>query len=752
MNMNNKLSKKMNINNKLSKKINKLKRKNTVNIRKRKIINLKGGSLLTRPGPKNSNSNITIDQFNKIIDEISTKIYFDTGYSNHTFINNNKITSIDVFMNKLLTYKNNKKYIGLYNSLYNFYNVLKEFQNFFSNNEDIIKTVKVESNFDIVSKHMNIINKNIEEIDNPKLQTLNTSHTPTEEPHNVVTKRVLPQKPKTKKAPESPEAPEAPEAPKAPKAPKEPAKLVKPHKHTLPTRPPSEKIIIGPKSVKLSNLTKSEAVIVKSVSAKDSQEKGIIDNLGLILPTFTAQHNSETDFEYNTTTLEPELIKKLKELKKKDKNPNSSNSGRELINISKTNYTPLYNVGASCYLNSVIQLLFAIPEFKDIIRHFKLDPRLENKEIIALKILVEYFEGGNKYVPGRILNIDDIREQLLTNTSTSRNENEVIAFQLKEKTIYNQLYLTPGRKYYQEDATELITMKLFPFIDKDVNNIFGYLYDEQITCPNGNKYIREKTNPPHFEKTLQIDIYDENDKNELIRILQILSKFKNSLEEKKIQISKEINKRLNQNLDVQNQLDESINIQALINNENVINNKNSLATNKNSLATNKNLLKNFLNNHKTLILQTYINKLYDEEQYTRENNFKSDTCITSDNPEGYALSHKITKFITTKYLIIYVKRFIYIDARITYKIKWKIDPNIIITMNGDKLYKLKSCIIHVGSSIASGHYIYLNFDQDGNPMHIIDDYRVYKYDGDRVSDHDYKRSGYVYLYELIEDI
>ena len=68
------------------------------------------------------------------------------------------------------------------------------------------------------------------------------------------------------------------------------------------------------------------------------------------------------------------------------------------------------------------------------------------------------------------------------------------------------------------------------------------------------------------------------------------------------------------------------------------------------------------------------------------------------------------------------------------------------------IYKLKCCIIHIGVSPRVGHYIFLNFDHEGKPLHIIDDSNVYAYNGDTTNpnpnpNHNYKKNGYVFLYE-----
>jgi hypothetical protein len=397
----------------------------------------------------------------------------------------------------------------------------------------------------------------------------------------------------------------------------------------------------------------------------------------------------------------PELPK-LHKLPSKQKLPSrpsreSINSVNELIppsiirkyslpNAKDTNYTPLDNVGNSCYMNSAIQLLFAIPDFRQIIKEQVSD----SNEIDALKLLVEYFEGGHEYVRGNILDIDDIKKKLSAFINSSNNNNMRKAKQisleskLKNQTIYNKLYLDP--KYGQIDTNEFILRKIFGSIDKNplFNELFGFRPDEEIICNNGfkSKIIHP---PEHYEKTIQIELYNEVEKQDLIEL--IINKFN-------------------------------------------------------------------INNFKTLNLQDCINQLYNPEFYSDDN--QPNRC--KDRGSLFGNSKRIVNYNTKKYIIFYIRRFLsykksnesVTDPTHTQKLNFELDPNAVINIDKDiKAYKLKSCIIHIGKTSNSGHYIYLNFDEHGRPLHIIDDGRVYPYDGEKNNDHNYK-TGLIYLYELIE--
>jgi ubiquitin C-terminal hydrolase len=364
-------------------------------------------------------------------------------------------------------------------------------------------------------------------------------------------------------------------------------------------------------------------------------------DIQLIPPTIYVSNpvSNTNNIVYNTSLLSPSEIQQIKKLNlhnKTQKEMEFNTTGRKLIPINQTHYTTFTNVGNSCYLNSALQFLFAIPEIKQIIEQH---PSNSN-QINALKLLLHFYETN----PGKILYIDDDEE---------KNRNQ---------TIYNQLFA--GKKYSQMDVTEFFLLKIFPFIETDpifIDN-FSFMPREEITCINNTKKEKNFLNQGQYDKTLQIEL----------------------------------------------------------NNETAVNQD----------------------------LQYYIHRKYDNEEYDIKQNAKLEICETQDNPNGYAKSHKIISFNTNRYIIIYIKRFLYIDRHNSIKLNTKILPNPLIYIDpNEKEYKLKSCIIHIGTSIKGGHYIYLNFDNEGNPLHIIDDSVVYDYDGRTNETHNYITNGYIYLYE-----
>jgi uncharacterized UBP type Zn finger protein len=255
---------------------------------------------------------------------------------------------------------------------------------------------------------------------------------------------------------------------------------------------------------------------------------------------------------------------------------------------------------------------------------------------------------------------------------------------LKNQTIYNKLYLDP--KYGQIDTNEFILRKIFSSIDKNpfFNELFGFRPDEEIIC-NDESTSKIIIPPEHYEKTIQIELYNEIEKRDLIELI----------------------------------------------------------------------INNFdINNFKTLNLQDCIKQSYTPEFYSDDN--QPNRC--KDRGSSFGNSKRIVNYNTKKYIIFYIRRFLsykkpdesFTDPIHTQKLNFELDPNAVINIDTDlKAYKLKSCIIHIGQTSNSGHYIYLNFDDHGRPLHIIDDGNVYPYDGKDNIYHNYK-TGLIYLYELIE--
>ena len=98
-------------------------------------------------------------------------------------------------------------------------------------------------------------------------------------------------------------------------------------------------------------------------------------------------------------------------------------------------------------------------------------------------------------------------------------------------------------------------------------------------------------------------------------------------------------------------------------------------------------------------------------------------------------------------LLIQLKRFTFISK--VEKLFNNITPNKEIIIDSIK-FKLKGCILHVdGIDTNEGHYIYLVFDENGDPDKIIDDKRVENHANSKYKNH-YLKNGYIYYYRLVE--
>lgn len=407
--------------------------------------------------------------------------------------------------------------------------------------------------------------------------------------------------------------------------------------------------------------------------------------------------------------------------------------GRNIIVAdASNNYTPLYNVDNSCYLNSVLQMLFSIPDVKDFIKNNDLP--VNNGIINSMKILVEYFydgrEGhnGREYKAGQILNIDD---------KPRIPELPVLP------TIYDQIYnkYSHSDPYTVNDVFEYINY-LFNAIT-GLDNIMNFTSTELRTCKNHRAYYEENLS----ENILSIPISNKEYQDEFItyrRRLKSIYTTPTSNEIKQITNPEEANKQT-QNLHGRDTLiqDELINFL-----QNPLQNQRPRKYQK------------YLQNQQEqqITLQDCINKSFAAEIYDLEQDARSVKCGKDLNGSGLPLEkHQIKSYTTKKFIILAINRFfnLYGDAT-GYKIFWEITPNPIIRIRNEgeieKIYKLKSCIIHVGNYLSTGHYIYLNFNENGTAKDIIDDDTIYKYNGEVEPIHNYLRNGYVYLYEEIEVI
>ena len=136
-----------------------------------------------------------------------------------------------------------------------------------------------------------------------------------------------------------------------------------------------------------------------------------------------------------------------------------------------------------------------------------------------------------------------------------------------------------------------------------------------------------------------------------------------------------------------------------------------------------------------------------EEIIDSENDYL-ESCISEANPTGIIQNKRLQIEFTenTTNLIIKLKRFTSSNR----KINTHITPEVILDFNTidlehpqDVLFILQGCIIHLGSTMRSGHYVYLVFDDSGKPQFIMSDSSITDVDDTYLTD------GYIYYYRRI---
>jgi len=112
-------------------------------------------------------------------------------------------------------------------------------------------------------------------------------------------------------------------------------------------------------------------------------------------------------------------------------------------------------------------------------------------------------------------------------------------------------------------------------------------------------------------------------------------------------------------------------------------------------------------------------------------------------------------FPETQNIVIQLNRFKTINLKgDTEKVKTEVTPNQIITINTIE-FKLIGCCIHIGDNLNSGHYVYLTFDDKGNPDKVINDGSISSYStikDVKVFSSNYLTNGYIYLYERMGEV
>lgn len=120
------------------------------------------------------------------------------------------------------------------------------------------------------------------------------------------------------------------------------------------------------------------------------------------------------------------------------------------------------------------------------------------------------------------------------------------------------------------------------------------------------------------------------------------------------------------------------------------------------------------------------------------------TCSDGTHP-----TEKRTKIVETNdNLIIQLKRF---DNDLK-KNSSNVLPDSSLTIR-DELFKLDSCIIHIGRNMRRGHYVVVIFDEFGKPSAVLNDNNYIEYEEVKNDkEYEYSSNGYIYLYKKYVEV
>lgn len=353
-------------------------------------------------------------------------------------------------------------------------------------------------------------------------------------------------------------------------------------------------------------------------------------------------------------------------------------------------YKGIINFGNTCYMNSTLQMLWSIPEF----RNFLTSITLENIENFSFKTRTYKHPYTNK-VFEYDYNID--KEALIS------------LFKIFEYLQnQNKAPFEMTRNIYDGLRNLSITQGFFSILNKEGK------YATEIF--NG-----KKRNIVKLDSRISFRYKDQEDASEfLVKIMQDL---------------------------LPNIIDNPI-VTELLNTFEY--EEKSIVTceytNTQTTSVNKsfNLDIPIKSNNLTQSLQDFL-KIENIDNYL-------EYCKSEANLNGIMKNKKIQIDFTknTTNLIIKLKRF---DSS-TNKIKTYMNPEVILDFNTidpnnpqDVLFSLQGCIIHLGATMSSGHYEYLVFDDNGKPKFIISDSSKTDVD-DKYNT--YLTDGYIYYYRRIE--
>jgi hypothetical protein len=159
--------------------------------------------------------------------------------------------------------------------------------------------------------------------------------------------------------------------------------------------------------------------------------------------------------------------------------------------------------------------------------------------------------------------------------------------------------------------------------------------------------------------------------------------------------------------------------------------------------------------------ETNIQELFENRKepiyYTEDQKNKGENIIDSCRDNTAIYRQYEIQITDQKYMLVQINRWnAYMNKRFTV-----VKPSHVIYIHGKKLH-LKCGILHRGGSLASGHYNFIEYNDEGHPKVVIDDARLHTSDSDiaeylELNTRKHKDNGtfhpdiagYIFLYEIV---
>ncbi len=365
------------------------------------------------------------------------------------------------------------------------------------------------------------------------------------------------------------------------------------------------------------------------------------------------------------------------------------------------------NPGAQCYSNALFQMLYSMPTMRKIFSTITINDTND-----SIGLLVNRFkEISNKPIK--------------QNFTIGQNEGDTCLAK----------YFIPSHKHLnytnQNDTAELFTQIIVTSVQLRIYKYIFSRYNNDISVVNNfNDIPNDMKNNVIKAISYKLKQLTKTEKyNESFDILeQLYEKYVNGEiieDEEKILFNSNdtnLNININQHSNIIGLFDfiKSFTLKykkqiLCSNNQHVVSKIDTLFSTELSIINETN--NNFINN-----IQDAINYTEIEEIFTLDNQpYKEECKNIGANGNAIGILHKNEIPIDNKYLIFTLKRW---DPIYFNKIPHEVEPNKTIRIDNIR-YTLTGVICHTGDTRNSGHYIYIQCNENGDYYYIFDDTNVY---------------------------